>query len=169
MTDTTPGSLAEFLPRRRHMLAGTIAGGMAALFGAGTAAASDIVLADAKNYPVKAFAQKTEADALSALFGKTATVSPKITLDTPDIAENGAVVPVAVQTELPDVTAVAILALDNPFTLSAAYRIPAGTAAAVSTRIKLAKTTTVVAVVESGGQLYSASRSVKVTLGGCGG
>ncbi|MBW4091511.1 MAG: thiosulfate oxidation carrier protein SoxY [Proteobacteria bacterium] len=169
MTETASDNLADFLPRRRQMLAGTLAGSLAALFGAGPAQADDVVLADPKAYPTAAFAQKTEADALKAMFGRTATVSPKISLDAPDIAENGAVVPIAVKTDLPDVTAIAILALDNPFTISAAYRIPPGTAAAVSSRIKLAKTTTVLAVVEAGGQLYSASRSVKVTLGGCGG
>lgn len=169
MTETAPGSLTDFLLHRRHLLAGGLAGGLAALIGPGTAQADTIVAADPASYPTQAFAQKTEADALKAMFGKAATASPKISLDAPDIAENGAVVPVAVRSDLPGVTAIAILALDNPFTISAAYRIPAGTAAAVSSRIKLAKTTTVVAVVEAGGQLYSASKSVKVTLGGCGG
>ena len=158
-----------FSPRRRHVLAGGLVGAAAALLGPGAGAAEAIVPADPKAWPKNAFAQKTEAAALTALFGKTATASDKVSLDAPDIAENGAVVPVAVRTDLPGVTTIAILALDNPFTISAAYRIPPGTAPAVSSRIKLAKTTTVVAVVESGGQLYSRSRSVKVTLGGCGG
>ena len=161
--------ITAFLPRRRHVLAGGLAGGVAALLGPGAGAAETIMPADPKAWPTAAFEQKTEADALKALFGKTATVSDKISLDAPDIAENGAVVPIAVRTDLPGVTTIAILALDNPFTLTAVYRLPAGTAPSVSSRIKLAKTTTVIAVVESGGQLYSRSKSVKVTLGGCGG
>jgi sulfur-oxidizing protein SoxY len=59
--------------------------------------------------------------------------------------------------------------LENPFTLAAAYKIPEGTTASVSNRLKMAKTTKVVAVVESGGKLYSATKEVKVTVGGCGG
>jgi sulfur-oxidizing protein SoxY len=58
---------------------------------------------------------------------------------------------------------------ENPYVLAASYKIPAGTNAAVSNRLKMAKTSQVVAVVESDGKLYSASKEVKVTVGGCGG
>ena len=90
-------------------------------------------------------------------------------LDAPEIAENGAVVPIAVASTLPNVTGIAILVLENPNVLAAAYKIPAGTQASVSNRLKMAKTTKVLAVVESGGKLYSATKEVKVTVGGCGG
>ena len=59
--------------------------------------------------------------------------------------------------------------LENPFTLAAAYKIPGGTEAAVASRLKMAKTSKVVAIVESDGKLYSATKEVKVTVGGCGG
>ena len=125
--------------------------------------------ADAKGWPADAFKQKSEADVLKVLYGKTATVSDKIGVDAPEIAENGAVVPIAVTSTLPKVTAIAILVLNNPSTLASAYKIPEGTEAAVSNRLKMAKTSKVVAVVESDGKLYTASKEVKVTVGGCGG
>ena len=98
-----------------------------------------------------------------------ATASDKINLDAPEIAENGAVVPIAVSSTLPKVTGIAILVLENPNMLAAAYKIPDGTQASVANRLKMAKTSKVVAVVESDGKLYSASKEVKVTVGGCGG
>ena len=155
---------------RRMILKGAVAGGLAGLgfaaSGALTAAYAD---ANPKDWPQDAFKQKSEADALKALYGRTAEASDKINLDAPEIAENGAVVPIAVSSTLPNVTGIAVLVLENPFTLAAAYKIPAGTAASVSNRLKMAKTSKVVAVVESGGKLYSTSKTVKVTVGGCGG
>ena len=120
-------------------------------------------------YPEDAFKQKNSDDAIKALYGKSAEASDKIKLDAPEIAENGAVVPVAVSSTLPDVTSISILVADNPNALIASYRIPAGTIPNVANRIKMAKTSNVIAVVEAGGKLYSASKEVKVTVGGCGG
>ena len=125
--------------------------------------------ADAPGWPQDAFKQKSEADTLKTLYGKSAEASDKVSLDAPEIAENGAVVPIAVSSTLPNVTGIAILVLENPNVLAAAYKIPAGTQASVSNRLKMAKTTKVLAVVESGGKLYSATKEVKVTVGGCGG
>ena len=153
---------------RRLLLKGALAGGLAGLsFAAsGSLAFAD---ADAKDWPADAFKQKSEAETLKDLYGKTAEVSEKITLDAPEIAENGAVVPVSVASTLSNVTAISILVLENPNTLVAAYKIPEGTEPSVSNRLKMAKTSKVVAVVEAGGKLYSASKEVKVTVGGCGG
>ena len=120
-------------------------------------------------YPEDAFKQKNSDDAIKALYGKTAEASDKIKLDAPEIAENGAVVPVAVSSTLADVTSISILVAENPNALIASYRIPAGTIPNVANRIKMAKTSNVIAVVEAGGKLYSASKEVKVTVGGCGG
>lgn len=120
-------------------------------------------------YPEDAFKAKSEADAIKSLYGQTAEKSDKVKLDAPEIAENGAVVPIAVSASLPDVTSIAILVTENPNTLAAAYRIPPGTAASVSSRLKMAKTSNVIAIVEAGGKLYSATKEVKVTVGGCGG
>lgn len=157
-------------PTRRILLRGATAGALTALFAPGfmTPAKADTA-ADASLYPAAAFAQKSEDAAVKAMFNMTATPSTAISFDAPDIAENGAVVPLSVSSTLPNITAIAILALGNPNTMAAAYQLPAGTNAAVSARIKLAKTTDVIALVQSGGKLYSITKNVKVTLGGCGG
>jgi sulfur-oxidizing protein SoxY len=120
-------------------------------------------------YPEDAFKAKSDADAIKALYGKTAEPSDKVKLDAPEIAENGAVVPIAVTSTLADVTSISILVADNPNALAASYRIPAGTLPSVANRLKMAKTTNVIAIVEAGGKLYSAIKEVKVTVGGCGG
>lgn len=160
--------LAKEAPERRAVLKAIAIGGAivaASRFGF----LHDVHAADAPSWPADAFKQKTQDDAIKTLFGKTAEGSDKVKLDTPEIAENGAVVPVSVSADLPDVTAIAILVPENPFSLAAMYKIPAGTAPSVANRLKMAKTTKVVAVVESGGKLYSAMKEVKVTVGGCGG
>jgi len=153
---------------RRTVIQGALAGGLAGLAGVvplrGARAA-----ADASKWPKDAFSQKKEADAIKALYGKTPEASDKVSLDAPEIAENGAVVPISVSTTLPDVTSIAIIVSENPFPLAASYPIPAGTAPMVGNRLKMAKTSKVTALVESGGKVFSASKEVKVTVGGCGG
>jgi sulfur-oxidizing protein SoxY len=137
---------------------GNIPFGLAPVF----AAAND-------KYPEDAFKQKSEADAIKSLYGKTAEPSDKVKLDAPEIAENGAVVPISVSTNLADVTSISLLVSENPNALVASYKIPSGTVPTVANRIKMAKTSNVIAIVEAGGKLYSATKEVKVTLGGCGG
>ena len=120
-------------------------------------------------YPEDAFKQKGDADAIKALYGKTAETSDKVKLDAPEIAENGAVVPITVSSTLADVTSISVLVVENPNALAASYKIPAGTLPSVASRLKMAKTTNVIAIVEAGGKLYSTAKEVKVTVGGCGG
>jgi sulfur-oxidizing protein SoxY len=155
---------------RRLLLQGA---GSVALIGGGFGAISFSIvpaLAAANDkYPEDAFRQKSDADAIKALYGKAAEVSDKVKLDAPEIAENGAVVPIAVATTLTDVTSIAFLASENPNALAAFYVIPEGTVPAVANRLKMAKTCNVIAIVEAGGKLYSATKEVKVTVGGCGG
>jgi sulfur-oxidizing protein SoxY len=156
---------------RRTIVQVAIAGGLAGLGLAGTAPFGRArAAADAANWPKDAFAQKTEADAIKALCGgKTPEASDKVNLDAPEIAENGAVVPISVSTTLPDVTSIAILVSENPFPLAANYPIPPGTLPMVANRLKMAKTSKVLALVASGDKVFSASKEVKVTVGGCGG
>src|SRR6195256_2710367 len=137
---------------------GNIPFGLAPVF----AAAND-------KYPEDAFKQKSSNDAIKSLYGKTAEPSDKVKLDAPEIAENGAVVPISVISTLADVTSIAILVAENPNALAASYRIPTGTIPNVANRLKMARTSNVIAVVEAGGKLYSATKEVKVTVGGCGG
>jgi len=120
-------------------------------------------------YPEDAFKAKSEADAIKALYGKSPEPSDKVRMDAPEIAENGSVVPISFSTTLADVTSIAFLVGENPVALVATYRIPAGTAPSVANRIKMARTSNVTVVVEAGGKLYSATKEVKVTVGGCGG
>jgi sulfur-oxidizing protein SoxY len=151
---------------RRTILKSAV--GLAAL-GLGGSLTSAYAAADAKAWPQDAFKQKSEADALKTLYGKSVEASDKVKLDAPEIAENGAVVPISITTTLPNVTGISILVPGNPFTLAAAYKIAEGTEPSVASRLKMAKTSGVIAVIESGGKLYSASKEVKVTVGGCGG
>jgi sulfur-oxidizing protein SoxY len=153
---------------RRLILQGA---GMVALVGLGNVLFSLAPAFAAANdkYPEEAFKQKSDTDAIKSLYGKTAEASDKIKLDAPEIAENGAVVPVSVTTALADVTSISFLVSENPVALVASYKIPAGTVPAIANRIKMAKTSNVLVVVEAGGKLYSATKEVKVTVGGCGG
>lgn len=155
---------------RRLIVKGAIASSLGSLGLAGTVWPNPAqAAADASKWPKDAFQQKTEADAIKALYGKTAEASDQVKLDAPEIAENGAVVPISVSSALADVTSIAILVSENPFPLAALYRLPAGTSAMVGNRLKMAKTSKVVALVEAGGKVYSAAKEVKVTVGGCGG
>jgi len=120
-------------------------------------------------YPEDAFNQKDGREAIKLLYGRTAEPSDKIKLDAPEIAENGAVVPISVSTSLADVTSIAFVVPENPNVLAAYYRIPQGTMPNVANRLKMAKTSNVTVIVEAGGKLYSAVKEVKVTVGGCGG
>jgi sulfur-oxidizing protein SoxY len=164
MTNTNNG----FLATRRLILQGV---GAVALVGLGNFALGVMPAFAAANdkYPEEAFKAKSEADAIKSLYGKTAEASDKVKMDAPEIAENGAVVPVSVITTLPDVTSISFLVAENPVALVASYKIPAGTMPSVANRIKMAKTSNVIVIVEAGGKLYSASKEVKVTVGGCGG
>ena len=121
------------------------------------------------SYPEDAFRQKDGNEAIKLLYGRTAEPSDKIKLDAPEIAENGAVVPVSVATTLAEVTTISFVVPENPNPLAAYYKIPQGTMPNVANRLKMAKTSNIIVIVEAGGKLYSASREVKVTIGGCGG
>jgi sulfur-oxidizing protein SoxY len=157
-----------FDPTRRLILKGAV---MVALVGLGIAKFGLMPAFAAANdkYPEDAFKQKSIDDTLKMLYGKTAEASDKVKLDAPEIAENGAVVPISVSSTLADVTSISILVAENPNALAASYKIPAGTIPNVANRLKMAKTSNVIAVVEAGGKLYSATKEVKVTVGGCGG
>ena len=120
-------------------------------------------------YPEDAFKQKEGKEAIRLLYGRPIEPSDKIKLDAPEIAENGAVVPISVSTSLADVTTIAFVVPENPNVLAAYYKIPQGTVPNVANRLKMAKTSNVTVIVESGGKLFSATKEVKVTVGGCGG
>jgi sulfur-oxidizing protein SoxY len=89
-------------------------------------------------------------------------------MDAPEIAENGAVVPISVSTTLADVTSIAFLVSENPVA-GGVIQDSRRHGSSVANRIKMARTSNVIVVVEAGGKLYSATKEVKVTVGGCGG
>jgi len=160
----------RFSATRRLVLQGTLkTAGAVAVFGLGGLAAPAARAAANDKYPEEAFKQKADKDAMQALYGRTAETSDKVKLDAPEIAENGAVVPISVTTTLENVTSIAFLVSGNPNALAASYAIPEGTMPAVSNRLKMQQTSNVIAIVEAGGKLYSATKEVKVTVGGCGG
>ncbi len=152
---------------RRNFLKSTMfVGAAVSAIGAGLLAPQRAIAA----YVSEAFAARDVSTALNAALGSDShTPSDAIKLKAPDIAENGAVVPVTVSSTLPDVESITIIATANPTPLTSTYELPKGTEAFISTRIKMGKTADVLAVVKSNGQFFSASKEVKVTIGGCGG
>lgn len=153
--------------KRRIILKATMAGGSLAVAAGANLLTPGTVMAA---WPAKAFAAKKMDAAMNILAGGSSTVSSKdIKVVVPDIAENGAVVSVKVTSTLPNVESISIYVPVNTFPLSASYILSKQMETSVSGRIKLAKTTDVVAIVKSNGKLYTAKKGVKVTLGGCGG
>lgn len=108
------------------------------------------------------------SDVLRAMGGRP-TPTPSIELDLPDLSEDGAMVPVAVTSRVPGTEQITLLAEANPYPLVFQVDVAPGTEAYVSTRVKLARSCTVMAVVRADGRLYSTTRVANVTLGGCGG
>jgi sulfur-oxidizing protein SoxY len=108
--------------------------------------------------------------ALTELFGDTPIEeSANIKLKVPDIAENGAVVPVTVSTDIANVQSISIMVDANPNPLSASFKLSADAFADVSTRVKMGKSSKVRALVQTPDKIYTTSKEVKVTIGGCGG
>jgi sulfur-oxidizing protein SoxY len=157
--------------KRRIFLQRSAAGGVAMVAAATGLLVPGQLLA---TWSDAAFSADNSDGALAALYGNGASVdgiesSDSITIKAPDIAENGAVVPVSVSSSMAGVTSIAIVAAKNGTPLTAQFDLGARTLPEVSTRIKMGKTSQVIAVVTANGKLYKASKEVKVTIGGCGG
>ena len=113
------------------------------------------------------FESKAAEDAIKSLGASNLIESKDIIITAPDIAENGAVVPIAVTSKLANTQSISIIAEKNPFPLAASFDI-SGSDAYVSTRLKMGQTSNVRAVVKADGKYYTAIKEVKVTVGGCG-
>ena len=124
--------------------------------------------AQAAEWNKAAFEGKSLDDVLKSLGGTAAEKSAAVNLNAPDIAENGAVVPVGVSTTL-KAEEIAILVEKNPNMLAAHFVLPAGAEPFVGTRVKMGQTSNVMALVKADGKWFVATKEVKVTLGGCGG
>jgi len=151
---------------RRNVLKGaTGAGAVAVAVAAGLIAPARVLAAT----PRSAFDAKGMADAMKSLGLAAPADSKDITIKAPDIAENGAVVPVEVTSSIAGTSGIAILAEKNATPLVADFGFSGGAQGFISTRIKMANTSLVRAVVTAGGKTYTAAKEVKVTIGGCGG
>jgi len=153
---------------RRTFLKGIIAtGGTMAL---GTSLLPSTVKAKTAGWPKLAFEATSVEEVMMALFeGGEAKETDKITIKAPDIAENGAVVPVEITANLPKVKSITILVDENPVPLIGQFHLADNAEGWVKTRIKMDGTSKVIAVVKADGKLYTASRKIVVTKGGCGG
>ena len=153
--------------QRRILLKSSIAvGTLGAAVGAGLLTPRTVLAA----WPEAAFGSKNLGDAMKALAGTDQMEdSAEVKIKAPDIAENGAVVPITASTGMGGVESISIVAVNNPSPLVASFDLGDGAEGFVSTRIKMGKSGDVVAVVKANGKLYSAKKEVKVTIGGCGG
>ncbi len=121
-------------------------------------------------YNTAAFEVKTMADLVKMLGGSAPSESKDVTITAPDIAENGAVVPVGVSTALPGVKRLLVLVEKNPSVMSAMFDVSDAVDANFATRVKMGQSSNVYAVAMMGdGKVLFAQKEVKVTLGGCGG
>lgn len=153
---------------RRLFLQGTLAtGALGVALGAGLISPRQVLAA----WPQAAFEAKKIDEAVNALLGAAATeASAAIEIKAPEIAENGAVVPITVSTSLTGVESITLLVAENATPLAARFEFAPNADPTASTRLKMGKTSDVVAVVRTqDGKLYSARKGVKVTIGGCGG
>ncbi len=148
---------------RRSFLA--LAGGAGALAAAGLLR-PDAAAAAAWNK--QGFEAKAYSDAVKGLGASGLIESKDITITAPDIAENGAVVPVAITSKIPNTQSISILAEKNPFPLAATFDVSNGIEPYASLRLKLGQTSNVRAIVKADGKFYTSVKEVKVTVGGCG-
>ena len=152
---------------RREMLSRSaqVAGMLAAL-----GMLPNVAHGQAAAYNTLAFDAKTMADLMKALGGNAPIESKDVTITGPDIAENGAVVPVGASTALPGVKRMLLLVEKNPSMLSAMFDVTDAVDANFSTRVKMGQSSNVFAVaMMADGKVLYAAKEVKVTLGGCGG
>lgn len=153
--------------KRRVFLKGSIAASAAGLaVGAGLLSPRAVLAAD---WPQSAFDAEGMDKSLNELFGiSDVAESGDISVKAPDIAENGAVVPVTIESSIAGTDKIAIMVASNPTPLVASFDLK-GANPFVSTRIRMGSTDDVTGVAHAGGKLYKAGKEVKVTIGGCGG
>jgi sulfur-oxidizing protein SoxY len=151
---------------RRNVLKSAAGAGTVAVAVAAGLMKPTLALAGA---PRSAFEAKNVGDALKGMGATAPADSKDIAIKAPDIAENGAVVPVEVTSNIAGTTTIAIMAEKNASPLIADFDLSSGALGFVSTRIKMGQTSLIRAVVTAGGKSYTAAKEVKVTIGGCGG
>jgi len=153
--------------KRRILLKGSLAvGAVGVAVGAGLLTPRAVLAA----WPEAAFKARDVKTGLKELLGvEGGEPGGDITIKAPDIAENGAVVPVSVDSTATGVKSITIIAEGNDTPIIASFNLGEDALPSVSTRIKMAKTANVQAVVQTADKVYTATKEVKVTIGGCGG
>ncbi len=152
--------------RRSFIKSSAVAGAFGVAVSAGLITPRAVMAA----WPKAAFASTDTNSAIkSALGSSDTTASSDIALKAPEIAENGAVVPITVTSKIAGTESITLLISKNPTPLTATFKMGKGAQGFVSTRVKMSKTSDLVVVVKANGKLYSAKKEVKVTIGGCGG
>jgi sulfur-oxidizing protein SoxY len=126
-------------------------------------------IAVAAEWNKAAFESNKLPEVLKALGASTPVESKEIEIIAPEIAENGAVVPITINSKLPKTQNISLMVEKNPNLLSASFDIPEGTDPYVITRVKMAETSNVNVLVKADGKYYIAAKEIKLTLGGCGG
>ena len=116
-----------------------------------------------------AFGAKTPQDALKGIGAGNPAPSKDLVIEAPQIAENGAVVPIEVSSAIAGTTAIAVIIEKNPFPLAAPFDFQNGALPYVKLNVKMNETSDVRAVATAGGRQYTATKEIKVTIGGCGG
>jgi sulfur-oxidizing protein SoxY len=116
-----------------------------------------------------AFEARSTIDAMKSLGLANAEDSKAIDIRAPDIAENGAVVPIDITSSIPGTTSISVFIEKNPFPYTATFDISQGAVPYVHLRVKIGESSPVRVVVAAGGKHYMAAKEVKVTIGGCGG
>lgn len=152
--------------RRTVLQSGAGAGLLALLAGVGLLKPSEVFAARAND---AAFKLEKLDEVLKALGVTSAAESGDIVLTAPDIAENGAVVPVELESKLPNTESVMVLIEKNPTPLAASFHFHEGSLPRVKTRVKMGQSSDVYLLVKADGKFYQVKKEVKVTLGGCGG
>ena len=117
----------------------------------------------------EAFGAKTADAALKGIGISGAAPTRDVLIEAPEIAENGAVVPIEITSNVPGTTSIAVIADKNPFPLVAQFQFQDGAVPFVKLNIKMGETSEVRAIAQAGGKSYVATKEIKVTIGGCGG
>ena len=123
----------------------------------------------AANWNKDAFQAKTVEDALKSLGAQSPAASDAIAIKAPDIAENGAVVPIDITSEIPGTESITVLVDKNPFPYVGTFDVSQGALPYVHVRVKMGESSNVRVIVAANGKHYQAAKEVKVTIGGCGG
>jgi sulfur-oxidizing protein SoxY len=116
-----------------------------------------------------AFEAKSALDAMRALGISSAEDSKQIEIRAPDIAENGAVVPIDITSNIPGTGSISVFIEKNPFPYTGTFDFAQGAMPYVHLRVKMGESSPVRVVVAAGGKFYTTAKEVKVTIGGCGG